>query len=238
LIPAGEFTMGCAPSVDDECASFNDENPGHEVWLDAYAIHETEVTVAAYSKCVNSGECSPPGTGSGCNWNKAGKEGHPVNCVTWDQADAYCRWADKELPTEAQWEKAARGEKPRKYPWGGTSPSCEAELAIMLEVEFGGCGTSVTWKVGSMPDGASPYDVLDMAGNVREWVADVYDNNYYGESPARNPRGPGGGSVVRVLRGGGLDSDAKGLRTSEREYNDGSSPSYDVGFRCALWVDW
>jgi formylglycine-generating enzyme required for sulfatase activity len=231
LIPAGEFWMGCAPN-DEMCD--DDEKPYHKVYLDAYYIDRHEVTVAEYRKCVKAGKCTPPSTEGNCNWGKSGRDNYPVNCVDWYQADAYCRWAGKRLPTEAEWEKAARGTDGRIYPWGDELPSCK--YAVMSDEERGwscGKGFTFTWPVCSKPRGNSPYGLCDMAGNVWEWVYDRYDENYYSSSPSRNPTGPSSGQI-RVLRGGSWWSFTPApLRASDREKG---SPEYRfevLGFRCA-----
>ncbi len=212
LIPAGSFWMGCAPA-DKDC--YEDEKPRHEVVLDAFYIDKTEVTVRQYRRCVPSGACTAPGSGGYVNSKKPGREDHPVNYTDWHQASAYCRWAKKRLPTEAEWEKAARGTDDRIYPWGNQPPSCQ--YAVMRIFRVGrGCGRKSTWPVGSKPAGASPYGVLDMVGNVREWVADYYDRDYYQteSSTDRNPSGPSDGED-RVFRGGGWSGDdTRDLRIS------------------------
>ncbi|MBI4699622.1 MAG: SUMF1/EgtB/PvdO family nonheme iron enzyme [Deltaproteobacteria bacterium] len=226
LVPAGDFWMGCAPA-DPSCD--DDEKPRHEVYLDAFYIDKTEVTVAAYRACVSAGGCGAPGAEQSCNWGESGRDDHPINCVDWHQSEAYCRWTGKRLPTEAEWEKAARSADGRIYPWGSEAPSCR--LAVMND-GFGGCGRMSTWPVGSKPAGASPYGALDMAGNVWEWVADWYDANYYATSPARNPGGPTGGSE-HGLRGGCWQDDVVlSVRASDRIWYVPALRSY-FGFRCA-----
>ncbi len=212
-VPAGEFWMGCH-ATDSECVG--DEKPGRMVYLDAFKIDKTEVTVDAYAACVNAGICSAPDTTSQyCvtehnNWGKSGRDNHPVNCVDWFQADAYCRWGGKQLPTEAQWEKAARGTDGRIYPWGNKVASC---THAVMDDGGQGCGTNLSNSVGSKPAGASPYGALDMSGNVWEWTADWYDSGYDASSPSRNPTGPSSGSD-RVFRGGGFNNKAAYLRAS------------------------
>jgi formylglycine-generating enzyme required for sulfatase activity len=143
LIPAGDFWMGCNPKVDSRCKRH--EKPGRIVHLDAYRIDKTEVTLEQFEKCVQAGSCQEPKAARHCNWGKPGREKHPVNCVDWFQAKAYCEWMGKRLPTEAEWEKAARGQDGRMYPWGSESASCE----YILTTGRGGwgCGKKSTWPV-------------------------------------------------------------------------------------------
>ncbi len=230
LVPAGPFWMGCAPA-DNDCRE--DEKPRHEVYLDAFYIDKTEVTMAEYRRCVNAKACKAPRTGVSCNWPKLSRNTHPVNCVNWKKANTYCKWVDKRLPTEAQWEKAARGTDSRIFPWGDQAASCS--YAIMRDNDENGCGRDLTRPVGSKPTGASPYGALDMAGNVQEWVADHYVESYYKHSPHRNPPGPIGmpDRTWRVHRGGAYSSydGAVDLRASSRDANN--SGDWSQGFRCA-----
>jgi sulfatase modifying factor 1 len=229
LIPAGSFMMGCVPG-DGECEI--SEKPRHTVILDAYSIDAFEVTVAKYKKCVDAQKCTVPGTAApNHNWGVLGREQHPVNELTWSQAVAYCNWAGGRLPTEAEWEKAARGgEDGKKYPWGDESPTCtpgQKNTAV-----FSSCGLGGTRAVGtaSAPNG---YGLYDMAGNVWESVEDRYDGSYYGSSPPANPKGPTTGSD-RVSRGGGYASGIPlFLRASIRVGSAPTSGSGDHGFRCA-----
>ena len=207
------------------------------MYLDGFWIDKYEVTVDGYKKCVDGGGCSAPSTTStycsgkyakGNNWGKAGRGDHPVNCVDWDQAGAYCKWKGKRLATEAEWEKAARGTDGRKYPWGNEKASCDR--AVMGDGGKG-CGRDSTWPVGSKPGGVSPYGAHDMAGNVFEWTSDWYGKSYYGNAPARNPRGPSSGSY-RVGRGGSwYNRDPGYLRAAYR--NLYSQRKLNVGLRCA-----
>ncbi len=223
-IPAGEFWMGCNEDVDQACNQ--DEKPGRLVYLDAYAIDPYEVTVADYQRCLDASACSAEGLTAlnSCNWNERGHLNHPVNCVNWEQAQAYCQWAGKRLPTEAEWEKAARGTQKFVYPWGN---EWDVSKANFLESKQGG-----TVLVGSYSTGVSPYGVYDLAGNVGEWVQDWYAKEYYDKAPVRNPRGSGHGEL-KVMRGGSWRQEAWGLRTSARLKSDPGGRHNGVGFRCA-----
>jgi len=224
LIPAGSFWMGCNSMVDGDCSG--DEKPYHEVTLSAYFIDKTEVTQGEYKKCVDAGECGPPS----CNWDPTGTPNRPVVCVDWTQAGEYCAWAGKRLPTEAEWEKAARGTDGRKYPWGNEDATCDYSV---MDNGTDGCGTESTWDVCSKsPAGDSPYGLCDMSGNVWEWVSDWYDSDYYSSSPTSNPTGPDSGSD-RVRRGGSFDSDYDYLRASNRSYYNPSDDLVNLGFRCS-----
>jgi formylglycine-generating enzyme required for sulfatase activity len=222
-VPAGEFLMG---STDGDPEAGDDEKPQHTAYLDAFWIDQTEVTNAQFRKCVEAGRCQAPTT---CDWgeptyNDGSKADHPVVCVDWNQANAYCQWAGARLPTEAEWEKAARGEDGRTYPWGDSTPACN-------KAQYHGCdGHSV--PVGSTVAGASPYGALGMAGNVWEWVADWYNSDYYTNSTANNPKGPNSGAF-RVLRGGSWYDLWDNVRAADRNYGNPSSRSKAFGFRCA-----
>lgn len=203
-VPAGRFFMGCNEAVDSDC--FSDEKPGRKLDVSAFQIDRTEVTATAYQACVAAGLCMAPASGGGCNWEVTGHETHPVNCVNWDQARAYCEWAGKRLPTEAEWEKAARGTDGRKYPWGNGAVG-----AGRANLESG-----APQAVGRYPAGASPYGALDMAGNVGEWVADQYP-----------------GTEGRVVRGGGWFYAPRLARASYRGRYDPRVRVNFIGFRCA-----
>jgi formylglycine-generating enzyme required for sulfatase activity len=216
-IPAGNFMMGCNEAVDKECKP--DERPGHTVMLSAFAIDKTEVTQEAYAGCVLAGQCTRPS----CEWN-CSTAGMPAGCLARDQAEAYCRFRGARLPTEAEWEKAARGTDGRKFPWGNQAATCAL-------VNMEGCGGAAQ-PVGSHPDGASAYGLMDMGGNMVEIIADWYDEDYYATAPATDPKGPASGARF-VGRGGGWKSAATWHRASIRDVYDLTDAGTSFGFRCA-----
>lgn len=204
----------------------------------ATQTRRTEVTVAQFKACMDDGGCGQTKDWDQCNWGKPGKEQYPANCLWWAQADGYCKWAGKRLPTEAEWEKTARGTDGRTYPWGNQPVTCD--YAVIATTQFGlveGCGTGGSWAVGKKPKGDSPYGLHDMSGNVSEWVADWWKNDYYAVSPLYNPQGPTTSSS-KVLRGGSFKDVTHYMRASER-HDDGNGPlvtSVDYGFRC-VWSE-
>jgi formylglycine-generating enzyme required for sulfatase activity len=227
--------MGCNEKVDTQCDSFEaNEKPYHEVYLDAYKIDKFEVTAGDYEQCVDDGFCTPAATGDAFTYGLPGKETHPISGVNWNQAKTYCEWRGKRLPTEAEWEKAARGTEGRKYPWGN-EPGVSCEHAFMEDASgVDGCGTGDTAPVGSRPEGASPYGVQDMIGGVWEWAADWYDADYYASSPAKNPTGPDSGEY-RVARGGSWTfGKLPYMRASVRFRFRPDYASNNLGFRCAM----
>ena len=241
-VPAGSFWMGCDGAKDSLCQ--DDEKPLHEVILSSYQIDMYEVTVSDYALCVDVGGCDElSGSSDDCNWGKPGREQHPINCVDWSQARAYCQWlgAGFDLPTEAQWEKASRGgceynggraacqSGMRTHPWGEGAPTCD--LAVFSS-GGDGCGKGSTWAVGSKPKGASPYGAHDMSGNVWEWVLDWHDSGFYVKSPTNDPINFQVSSY-RVIRGGSWVYPAGGLRAGNRFSYDPGYAVYDLGFRCA-----
>ncbi|MBI5528066.1 MAG: SUMF1/EgtB/PvdO family nonheme iron enzyme [Deltaproteobacteria bacterium] len=237
-VPAGPFMMGCNEVVDDKCS--DDEKPYHEVTVPSYKIDKFEVTTGEYKACVDSGVCTVADTGTYCNYSVAGKENHPINCVDWNQATAYCVWAGKRLPTEAEWEKAAGGTDGRKYPWGNTGLDCDHALWCEDGSNYPsscGCGSVGTLPVGSKPLGGSPYDgALDIVGNVWEWVEDWYHNTYTG-APSDGSAWVAPTGSDRVIRGGSWDDAlADSLRASARNDTGPSRRLHSLGFRCAYSV--
>lgn len=231
-VPAGAFQMGCDPAHNGGWQCNLPELPQHTVYLDAYEIDQTEVTNAQYARCVAAGGCpQQPFSNSQVRpfyYGNPTYDDYPVIWMTWFQARDYCRWAGKRLPTEAEWEKAARGAGvPRAYPWGDQAPNCS-----LTNYAPGRTCVGDTNAVGSNPDGASPYDALNMAGNVAEWVADFYDESYYSSSPLSNPQGPTSG-LYPVLRGGAWDARAGSIRTAARNNSWPLDHWITVGFRCA-----
>jgi formylglycine-generating enzyme required for sulfatase activity len=221
LVPAGEFLMG---STNADPLAVNDEKPQHRVYVGAFYIDKTEVTVGEYKRFINAtGYWEPP------NWqDQRSRDNYPVVRVSWHDAQAYAQWAGKQLPTEAEWEKAARGTDGRIYPWGSI---WDWEKASVRYPDSHGN----PMPVGSYLTGGSPYGCLDMAGNVSEWCVDWYDWNYYAHSPTQNPVGPDSGKE-RVVRGGSYFDIYELVRCAFRFSYPGQSRLDSVGFRCIVRV--
>jgi serine/threonine protein kinase/formylglycine-generating enzyme required for sulfatase activity len=225
FVPAGEFLMGSIEGLGN-----SDEYPQHTVFLNAYWIDKTEVTNAMYMQCITEGGCIRGQRYYHLDRLEDPKySNHPVVNINHAEADEYCNWVGKRLPTEAEWEKAGRGANNSLYPWGSVIPN--GSLANFNK-NIGG-----TIKVGSYPDGVSPYGALDMAGNVWEWVSDKYLSSYYSFSPAENPKGPTDKNLAQyVLRGGSFKSNQSTILTTTRGmYIDDARE--DIGFRCAMDAD-
>src|SRR5262245_42409750 len=221
-IPAGEFAMGS-----DGVRALEDERPVHRVWVDRFSMDLHEVATAPYAEFLASTHRSPPCYWEGVDLSQLGDR--PVIGVDWSDADAYCRWKGKRLPTEAEWEKSARGTDGRLYPWGNQFPRNDlANFALGARFSY----SQVLMPVQSYEQGKSPYGLLHMAGNVWEWVQDWYATNYYEVSPERNPQGPGEGQF-KVLRGGSWSDLPKYLLTYGRFKLPSETRNSYTGFRCA-----
>lgn len=237
-IPAGEFWMGCDQNNNAGYECNMDEIPPHPVYLDAYYIDKYLITNAQFAQCVAAGSCIAPANQS--SWSRLSYydnpefANYPVINIPWQNAQDYCTWSGKRLLTEAEWEKAARGTSMRVYPWGNIAPNCS--LANSYDDATSTDCVGDTSEVGSYPLGSSPYGVLDMAGNVWEWLHDWYLSTYYEISPYSNPTGPTTGTV-KVLHGGGWHTRWEGLRSSDRLFSDPVLIYANVGFRCGATPD-
>ncbi len=218
-IPTGSFTMGSDQGAPDE-------GPPHRVELNLYWIDIYEVTAGQYQTCVDAGVCSAAGMTAGCNSVRTDRVDHPVNCVSWDQASTYCQSQGKRLPTEAEWERAARGDDGRNFPWGESFPSSEL---LNYNNNIGS-----TTPVGAYPLGVSFYGLHDLGGNVQEWTSDYYASDYYAQSPSKNPQGPESGAL-RVGRGSSwkIGVPIEVLSTTVRTAFVPDTINNSVGFRCA-----
>ncbi len=223
-IPAGPFTRGS-----DRDAGRTDERPRRTLDLDAFMINTYEVTNHQYLAFIAAtGHKEPLNVyGHGSLADEPGIASLPVVQVTWHDASEYCRWAGKRLPTEAEWEKAARGTDARTYPWGNTPPSPHA-----VNFSRDWVAGETLRPVGSLPDGASPYGVHDLSGNAREWVQDWYAVEYYQAAATRNPRGPESG-LLKVIRGGSWHSFEPDIRAAARGKGGFALKTHGTGFRCA-----
>lgn len=231
-IPAGEFVMG------DNDGPRN-ERPEHKVWLDAYYIDQFEVTMILYQKFLDETFYEPPPLWDDAAAFEVGDR--PAIGMSWQGAYDYCKWVGKRLPTEAEWEKAARGTDGRRYPWGHMQPFVDianynrgvwvSEKITLRAVTAGVEGMSI--RHGLKQGGKSPYGLFHMAGNAEEWVSDWYDRNYYENSPERNPTGPEEG-YAKVLRGGSWVSAPAALRVTSRAKAELEFQDLTIGFRCAL----
>ena len=218
-LPGGNFVRGS-----DAGEGETDEEPESTVVVPTFYMDRTEVTNDQYRACVQSGNCSAPLDRAAYDNPALGN--HPVTYVSWDQASSFCSWMDKSLPTEARWERAARGTvDEREYPWGAGSPDCS-------RANYLGCHGQ-TRAVGSTPAGASAEGVYDLAGNVYEWVYDRYGETYYTDGGTDDPFGPTEGDY-RGIRGGGYDSPASNIRTANRAGRMPDTADPDVGFRCSM----
>ena len=259
LIPAGEFLMGSP----EDGLSFDDERPQRLVYVASFSIDRYEVTNAQYKHFVDGTGYQPPThlTPQFRLWHQAaplpGSEQHPVVNISWHDAVAYCQWQEKRLPSEAEWEKAARGTDGRRYPWGmdwdvfnSNSASYWAGRTIefkdgaawkafwvagdgaRVSQEHGLNGEVLTLPIGTFPQGASPYGLLDMTGNAAEWVQDWYEPYSYLNASLSDPQGPHG-QLLKVVRGGSWLKPARNIRVSDRDYALPTDHATGIGFRCA-----
>jgi formylglycine-generating enzyme required for sulfatase activity len=259
LVPAGEFTMGTPAGSN----GLPDEHPARLVYLSAFWIDRYEVTNAAYETFVQATDYLAPANANPAStlWEHnrplPGIEQHPVVNVSWLDAVAFCRWTEKRLPTEAEWEKTARGPTGRLYPWGNewdfekaNSASYWAKRTVefsnsvdweafwikgegaLISKQKGVKGEVLTLPVGSFPAGVGPYGAWDLAGNAAEWVQDWYNPNYYTTAPVSDPQGPERGAI-KAMRGGSWLKPAISLRTADRDWGTMDSHPSGTGFRCA-----
>lgn len=239
LIPEGEFTMG----TDDVGAGWHQGNsneyPEHTVILKSYYIDQFEITIARYAKFLEAAKHSTPPSWDDEAVTLAGDR--PVVGVDWEDANAYCKWAGERLPSEAEWEKGARGTDKRRFPWGDMQPFVDianynrglwvSYPITLAPVTSGAEGMSI--RHGLKDGGKSPYGLYHMAGNAAEWVGDWYDREYYAKAPKENPTGPSAGEK-KVLRGGSWGDPPRNIRVTARFSADPEFRDTSIGFRCAM----
>jgi formylglycine-generating enzyme required for sulfatase activity len=226
FVPEGSFLMGgmafpFSGTIDVDLHGNDDRSamPDREIYLDAFWIQKYEVTVGQYWECVIDGLCQE----STSNLH----ENYPINEIDWVDANTYCEWIGGRLPTEAEWEKAARGTDGRLFPWGNDLPDLASDGVIgFFEIS----------PVGKFPEGASPYGVMDMAGNVWEWVADWFNPDYYSYMASENPTGPDSGED-KVIRGGSFNYPGYTLSSANRHFSSPDTKNEEIGFRCVMDID-
>lgn len=225
-IQGGKFLMGGGRGE----KGFENAGPMREVSVKTFEMSRTHVTVAQYAQCVTAGDCSEPGSDDYCNWGAEGRQDHPVNCVDWRQAAAYAAFRGAKLPSEAQWEYAARGQgRVQDYPWGGEAPDCGR---VVMSAGGYGCGSGGTSPVCSKPAGNTAQGLCDMAGNVWQWVRDSYSDSYSG-APSDGGAFKGEG-FVQVLRGGAFNlGDAAPFKVYYRNGSGRGDRYAYIGFRLA-----
>jgi formylglycine-generating enzyme required for sulfatase activity len=244
-VEAGPFLMGCTDGGSWLFGCADDELPVQSLDLPAFEIDRTEVSQKQYAACVDAGVCRRPPPAEACGWDPEARGASPVVCVSWFDARDFCAFTGKRLPTEAEWEKAARGTDGRKFPWGDEVPYLDPEYVPDLECRclkwndprpdcdravFEGCAVG---PAGERRRGASPYGALDMAGNVQEWVEDWYDPEAYRRASAIGPAKPIHRFPYRVTRGGNFDASLYVMRTATRGRFDPFDHAEWLGFRCA-----
>jgi formylglycine-generating enzyme required for sulfatase activity len=218
-IEGGTFEMGSRTGDSDEL-------PVHTVTVRPFQMSRTEVTVAQWKACVDAGKCTAPATEEYCNWLVTGREAHPVNCVSWDQAVVFAQWAGGRLPTEAEWEYAARsGGKVQEWPWGTAEADCERAVVA-------GCGHTSTQPVCSLRAGNSAQGLCDMAGNVWEWVQDEWHADYTG-APVDGSTWASAAASDRVIRGGSWRLEPALARAAYRSWFRASYAGDFLGLRLA-----
>jgi formylglycine-generating enzyme len=234
-LDGGSFSQG---SEDASFPAEYCETPLHDVTISSFEMLKTEVTTSQYAQCVLDGTCAEPAVASGdgstaaCNWLWWGRDDHPVNCVTALDAEAYCSWLGARLPSESEWEYAARScGQSDEYPWGDEEANCD--FAVMLTPSDGeGCGLERSWPVCSLPAGNTAQGLCDMSGNTKEWVADCWHGSYDG-APTDGSAWVSGECEDNVLRGGGFKNLANAVRARTRSYNPSTGYGDFMGFRCA-----
>ncbi len=243
-IEGGSFYMGCSAEVHEFCK--NDAIPLHEVELSSFKIDIIEVTVREYEKCIENGACSNEENihyrtrddSEYCNLHSETRKNHPANCITWKGAAAYCNWKEARLPTEAEWEFATRGKNSSVLPWG-KEPSPDCKHAVIKKQSYG-CNNGITMPVGTKPEGLSPFGLYDTAGNVSEFVSDLYDPDFYKtpEALQKNPSGPEKTEEeIRVVRGGSFTDTDKEFYSYFRVSCNPDDPSIKFGFRCVKDIE-
>ena len=243
-VSAGSFRMGCDREAEKKCPE--DTVPLHEVGLSSYVMDKFEVPVELFEKCIEANICTNENSdephyrtssdNDQCNIGDPDRKNHPANCVTWRGAKAYCEWLGKRLPTEAEWEYAAKSGGSRIYPWGN-SPEASCDNNIMFdEIKGDGCGNNVTFPIGSRPAGVSEQGIYDLAGNVAEYAGDWYEKNFYSteEAVMKDTQGPAEPekNKSKVVRGGSFVSRDDRARTSFRSSAELDDPAINLGFRC------
>ncbi|MBI4706070.1 MAG: SUMF1/EgtB/PvdO family nonheme iron enzyme [Deltaproteobacteria bacterium] len=221
-VAAGSYVVGCA-SGNRQC--WDDERPAHRVALGRFGIMVHEVTMEQYDECAAAGRCPPAGKEPGCTWQREGEDRHPINCVSWKAAGGYCAWRGWRLPSEAEWEAAARGPSQADYPWGSEPASCER--ALVGSERGGGCGAGGLLPVGSRQADRSWVGAFDLGGSVREWTASEYAA-YPGGKAEAEQRG-------KVNRGASWLMEPGQASTSHTRFADEPGAArLDLGFRCAV----